>query len=46
MAILGEKVQSLLKKRRNLMSLQNRDAELERRKERGKKEAKEERKEK
>jgi len=42
MAILGEKVQSLLTKWQNLMSLQNRDVELERRKERGKKEGKEE----
>jgi hypothetical protein len=39
-------LQSLLTKWQNLMSLQNTDAELERRKERGKKEAKVERKEK
>lgn len=45
MAILGEKVESLLTKWQNLMSLQNRDVALERKKERGRKEAKEERKE-
>jgi hypothetical protein len=42
----SEKVQSLLTKWQNLMSLKNRDFELERMKEKGKKEAKEERKEK